>query len=46
MATIYNHPDGYKITLRNGLLTASTGEGAFVARCPLAPLAWPHWALR
>ena len=26
MATIYNHPDGYKITLRNGLLTASTGE--------------------
>ena len=37
MATIYNHPDGYKITLRNGLLTASTGEGAFVA-LPIGPV--------
>ena len=29
MATIYNHPDGYKITLRNGLLVPQA-FGAFV----------------
>ena len=36
MATIYNHPDGYKITLRNGLLTASASNGT-VFSLPIAP---------